>query len=123
VWRDKGEYDKSISDLNESNRLDLKDAYPHWGLGWIYATCPAACYRDGAKAVENARKTCELTQWKEPGVFETLAAAYAENGEFSEAVKWQEKAIELASANDKADLRSRLDLYKSRKPYREKPKN
>lgn len=50
------------------------------------------------------------------------AAAYAENGEFGEAVKWQEKAIELAPTSEKADLRSRLELYKSGKPYRDEPK-
>ena len=50
------------------------------------------------------------------------SAAYAKNGDFDEAVKWQEKAIELAPANEKADLRSRLVLYKSGKPFREKPK-
>ncbi len=51
---------------------------------------------------------------------DTLAAACAENGEFGKAREWQTKAIEhLTHENDKKDYRSRLELYKQGKPYRE----
>ena len=56
---------------------------------------------------------------------ETLAAAYAEDGQFDEAVKWQIKAITFAATDPiatnkvKAQLRSTLALYKQGKPYRE----
>ena len=55
----------------------------------------------------------------------TLAAAYAENREFDKAREWQEKAIALAKDDKEAtdtnreSLRSRLELYKTNKPYRE----
>ena len=60
--------------------------------------------------------------WKESAYLDTLAAAYAEAGEFLSAVKWQDKAISLASEELKGELRSRLDLYKAHKPYRDEPK-
>jgi hypothetical protein len=54
---------------------------------------------------------------------EALAAAYAETGNFSEATKWQKKAIEIL-ARDKAalaDAELRLKLYKSNQPFRDDP--
>jgi tetratricopeptide (TPR) repeat protein len=87
-------------------------------LAWIYATSPDGSLRDGRKAREQALKACELSEWKAGAAIESLAAACAETGSFAEAVKWQEKALELAPPTQKAQLRSRLELYQSGKPYR-----
>ena len=63
---------------------------------------------------------CELTEWTEAGIIDTLAAAYAEIGDFASAIKWQNKAIELEfDAKDKAEFESRLELYQGKKPYRD----
>jgi hypothetical protein len=81
-------------------------------------------YRDGRKAVELAKKACELTEWKDAAVLATLAAAYAEAGQFDEAVKWQKKALEDKdfAASDGEKERTRLKLFEARKPYREEGK-
>ena len=50
---------------------------------------------------------------------DTLAAAYAEAGQFSEAVRWQEKALEDAGIAKNAGSRRRLALYKEGKAFRE----
>ena len=87
---------------------------------WIWATCPEARFRDGKKAVESATRACELTDWKEADVLDTLAAASAEAGDFDAAVKWQEKAQGLYwDALDKEQGLARLSLYRAKKPYRE----
>ena len=53
----------------------------------------------------------------------TLAAACAEAGDFDAAVQWQSKAIELLSDEKrKADYRTRLTLYREKKPYRDSPR-
>ena len=57
------------------------------------AACPEAKYRDGRKAVESATRACELTEWKRSEFLDTLAAAYAESGDFDAAVTWQMRAI------------------------------
>jgi hypothetical protein len=95
----------------------------------MQATCPIEKYRDGKKAVENAKRACALygvDHWK---LAATLAAAYAENGEFDKAREWEEKAIKLVgkdeSATDanKKSLQSRLEHYKADKPHREPMKS
>jgi tetratricopeptide (TPR) repeat protein len=94
-------------------------------LAWFWATCPDEQYLNGSKAIEYATKACELTNWENTSYVDTLAAAYAEAGDFDEAVKWQKKAIELITEEDPAEWRiefpERVKLYQSGKPYREVP--
>ena len=85
AWNDKGEYDRAIADFDQAIRLDPKHAVAYNGRGdaWLRATCPNEKYRDGKRAVESATRACELTDWKKAGHLDTLAAAYAECGDFA----------------------------------------
>jgi len=71
----------------------------------------------------DATKACDLTSWKDAANLDTLAAAYAEQGDFANAVKREEQAIELASGRQKGELQSHLDLFKGHKPFRQEVKN
>ena len=71
--------------------------------------------------MESATKACELTKWKQVGHLDTLAAAYAESGDFDKAVEWETMARDLAMEKNKADYQSRLELYQAHKPYRFDP--
>jgi eukaryotic-like serine/threonine-protein kinase len=92
-------------------------------LAWLMATCRTAELRNGAKAIEHATKACKLTNWKNAGYINTLAAAYAEAGDFDSAVKWQKEAINLLTGKEPAEWRTgfdeRLKLYQSGNPYHE----
>ena len=119
AWRGKKDYDKAIEDFTQATRVD-----PHYGgaynsLAWLRATFPDAKYRDGEQAVEYATKACELSGWKNGEWLSTLAAAYAERGDFEKAVVWQTRALELTSADDAKDLKGQLALYQERRPYRQ----
>jgi len=114
-----GKYDKSISDFQIALRLNLKDEVAYRFLGWIMAACPDAKYRNGQKALEYAMTACEMTGWKDPLNLITIAAAYAEIGDFEQAVTWEQKAIASGlKEQDLIDSQERLELYKQKKPFR-----
>ncbi len=117
AWDDEGEFEKALGDFNEAIRLNPQSVHALNHRAWIRATCPDARFRDGAKAVIDATKCCELTDWKDASVLSSLAAAYAELGDFDRAVEWQKKAIELEP--DDYDLVTKLELYQSGKAFRE----
>jgi len=115
-----GDYRKAFDDFEKAIRLNSGDAFAYNNLAWLLATCPNSAFRDGRKAVEFANKACELTQWKHPDWVDTLAAAFAETGDFAQAIKWETKYLEtpnLAKSNA-AGATIRLKLYQARQPYR-----
>ena len=118
----KGHYEDALADFNEAIRLEPKYARPYDGRAWIWATCPEAKFRDGKRAVESALRACELEAAGGRSNIGTLAAAYAEAGDFENAIKWQLRAVELATTTEKAALLTRLELFRSGKPFREEPK-
>jgi len=112
----KNQYDKATEDYAAAIRLDPRDHEARWSLAWLLATCPRAGLRDGKRAVEHARKACELSGWNDANSLSALAASHAECGDFKKAVRWEKKVIEFQS-DDKAAQR-RLKLYEQNKPYR-----
>ena len=120
AWKSKRAYEKAIADFNEAIRLEPKYAGPYNNRAWLWATCPDAKFRDGKRAVESALRANELTSGKNAYYVGTLAASYAEAGDFVKAVEYQQKANKLDSDDDaKKRGEDRLKLYKEKKPYRE----
>jgi protein O-mannosyl-transferase len=92
-------------------------------LAWVLATCPDASIREGGRAVQLAQQAVQLSGGKDPSLLGTLAAAYAETGQFKEAVSTAEHALEFATAQKNTPqietLRGRLKLYQSGSPFRD----
>lgn len=92
-------------------------------LAWLLSTSPNDEIRDGARAVKLGTEACELTEYKEAHILSTLASAYAEIGNFEEAVKWSTKAVEagkLEKTDSLEQLEKELENYQQKKPWREK---
>ena len=123
VYAQLGKYELAVKNFNKAIELSPKDAQAYDNLAWLLATCPDEQCRDGEEAVRIAKSSCELLGWDNPGVLDTLSAAYAESGQFAEAVKWQTRAIKLAPAGSKAELQSHLQFYQVGKPLRQKDGN
>ena len=114
-----GQYEKALADYRKAIKLDPDDFVFYRDLAWLQAACPEATFRDGKLAVKNATRACELSVWKDDFAVSTLAAAYAEDGDFDMAVKWQLRAIELASTEAKEQYRFCLEHMKKGQPCRD----
>jgi tetratricopeptide (TPR) repeat protein len=119
------EPESALADLEEVMRRapDFPGAANDYA--WTLATNPKDSIRNGHKAVEFAKKACHETDYKHAPTVDTLAAAYAEAGEWEDALKWQQEALTLAEKthpDDVLGMRERLALFKAKKPYREIPK-
>lgn len=112
------QFDKSAADYTEALRLDPRNSRLLNSLSWMLATCPDEKVRDGKRAVELGKQAQELDK-KNANVMDTLAAAYAEAGDFDEAVRWQEQALQDPTAKNNAGYRERLELYRKKMPYRQ----
>jgi tetratricopeptide (TPR) repeat protein len=116
----RGEFDNALKDFSEAIRLDPDYAGAYNNSAWLRATCPDPRYRDAKLAVAEASRACELSGGKQWQCLATLAAAHADKGDFKKAVKVQTSVIDMAPTDrDKREQDTRLDRYKSRKPYRE----
>ena len=125
-YQDRGEDGLAAKDLTDFLRLNPDDENALNNIAWLLATSPDQTIRNGAKALLYADKACDLTHWKNAGYIDTLAAVYAEIGDFEEAVKWQQKAVELMPKGERAEeLALHLKLYQEKQPYHEpaKPKS
>ena len=92
-------------------------------LAWVLATSPDDSLRDGAKAVQLAEQAMRISGRRIPVLFRTLAAAYAERGQFSEAIQTAQQGIELANTQGNSELATELSgniaLYQERRPLRD----
>jgi tetratricopeptide (TPR) repeat protein len=92
-------------------------------LAWLRATANDATLRNGAEAVRLAEALRESGEAARPELLDTLAAAYAEAGDFTRATETARAAADAAdkASNPKlaAQIRQRLTLYEKKQPYRE----
>ena len=89
-------------------------------IAWELATAPNQAKRNGALAVKLAQAAVEATNRVNADYLDTLAAAFAEAGQFDQAVDCQLKALESAPEASKKDFGTRLESYRKKVPYREK---
>ena len=118
-----GKRDEAIAEFRITLELN-----PDWppalnDLAWFRATDPRPEVRDGTEAVALAERACRLTEFRDPLMIGTLAAAYAEAGRFEDAVKTGEQARAVAAAAGKTALAERnwelVEIYRQKKAYHE----
>jgi tetratricopeptide (TPR) repeat protein len=123
VLREQGRIADAVAHWREAIRLDPQDGCAVQRLAWTMATCPDAAIRNAREAVELARWGVKLSEGREPIYLGTLAAAYAEAGRFSDAVKCADRAIAMAAARRESGtadaLRKQREQYQKGRPYRE----
>ena len=92
-------------------------------LAWVFATSPDDSLRDGVKAVHLAQEAMRISNRRIPLLFRTLAAAYAEAGDFSRAIQTSQEGIELANSQGNPglanELQGNISLYQEQRPLRD----
>ena len=118
----KGKFGQAIAHYGTALEIAPHSILTLNNLAWALSTCPDGSLRNGAKAIELAQKADQLAGGKNPAFMRTLAAAYAENGRFNDAIETAQRALQLATAQDNFALASKLekdlDLYRSSIPLR-----
>ncbi|MEX0819723.1 MAG: tetratricopeptide repeat protein, partial [Pirellulaceae bacterium] len=117
-----GKHATAIEDYNAALKLAPENDGILNNLAWVLSTSPKDEVRDGKRAIELATKACEVTNYEKPHILSTLAAAYAETGDFENAIKWSKKCVELGAETlpeQIEQLRDELKHYEQGKPFRE----
>jgi len=121
--RQTGRVEEAVHEYEAALKSEPDSILAQNNLAWLLATSSNASIRDGAKAAQLARQADRLAGGNDPIILHTLAAAYAENRQFPEAVAAAQRALEIADANGitalAESLRSKLALYQAGSPYHE----
>jgi tetratricopeptide (TPR) repeat protein len=114
---------EAVAHWKESLKINPEDMNAQAHLAWVLATSRDASLRDGAKAVELAKKVLQHVGHADVIVLRTLAAGYAESGRFSEAIETAQRALQLAMAQDNSaliwDLQLNIANYQRNLPLRD----
>jgi tetratricopeptide (TPR) repeat protein len=124
AWVLQGDFRAAVAALRQATAIDANNVRPLADLAWLLAVCPADEVRDGAEAVELARRACAITNDTSPVLLNTLSAAYAEVGDFPAAIATAHKALKLVDSRDKFQIqwiRANLACYEAGKPCRPTP--
>jgi len=116
AWMQKRAYRRAFLDLTRALEFDPENTHAANDLAWLLATCPDPIFRDGAQAVRYAEQVCRATDWGNAAYLDTLAAAYAERGDWAKAIWWQERYLALVKNPDDM-ARLRLTRYRHHQAY------
>ena len=108
--------------LPEYSAVIFDEAHEIEGVASDYFGRQISNYRFEELA-RDAEQAMRISGGRIPIIFRTLAAAYAENGRFSEAIQTAQRGIELANSRGNSglatELQSNIVLYQERQPLRD----
>lgn len=105
-----------LEDFDAAVRLSDQSADAYNGRAWLLATTGAGLSRDREQAVTDATRACQLSQWQNADMLNTLAAAHAASDDFKLAASVQQRALELAPSDEKTKYSKALERYKQHQP-------
>jgi protein O-mannosyl-transferase len=125
LWR-QGQLDEAIAQFNACLAVQPNFSQARRALeliAWNMATSPNDSARDGGKALALAQQLSNHPGAPTPTELATLAAAYAELGQYTKAALTVGQAKELAGAQTNLDLVAALqqqaETYQSGRPFRD----
>lgn len=117
LYEKNGQFGAAALDYSQAIAISTNDADAYNDLAWLRATCPIPELRSGTEAIKSAMTACELSNWEKWEYMDTLAAAYAENADFSNAVRIDSRAVNANNITDKSIevIRNHITLFQQRK--------
>jgi tetratricopeptide (TPR) repeat protein len=109
------ELDQVISQVNKKDVALLVTAYEM--RAWLRATSPDPKFRDGKQALIDAKQACKLSHDDDAQSLDTLAAAYAELGDFGAAVEAEDRAIKAQMVSEEFNMATQDIFQKHRKSF------
>lgn len=119
VYVSLGEHEKAIQDYEKTLKLSPEHVTSLNNLAWLLSTSPREKLRNGKRAVELATRASKLTEHKEAYILSTVAAGYAEAGNFGKAIEWVKMALDVADDEMRGQIEKELQSYQNQKPWRE----
>lgn len=113
---------EAINIFLEAAKTDPKDPYSRAGAAWLFATTKDPRIHNPTAAMQLATEAAKLAHQKDATILDVLAAAYATQGDFASAQRWEGKAILAADTEDIPQFQKRLVYYQSNKPWTEDSK-
>ena len=114
AWSWRGDQPHMIETYLRSISIDRTHALAQNNLAWFYAAFPKLELRDGRKAVQYGLQTVAVIP--DGDSLDTLACAYAQIGDFSQAVVTELDALKSAYAPFSSDIQGDLALFQGRPP-------
>jgi tetratricopeptide (TPR) repeat protein len=103
----KGDLEGALEEHDIALRINPDDPENHASLANLYENAPLPRFRDPARAVEHARRACELTHFRQRRFLVLLAGTCVLNHQYGEAAEAAQKvqamsvsALELQDANN-----------------------
>ncbi len=117
-----GKHAEAIPDYEAALKIQPKDPSLLNNLAWVLATSPDDNVRNGKRSIELGEEAAKLTEYKKAHILSTLAAGYAESGDFAKAREWSQKAVEAGDEDKETQeqLKKELASYQAEKPWRER---
>jgi tetratricopeptide (TPR) repeat protein len=112
-----GKHADAVGHLKRAVQLAPDSAGPMVDLAWLLAAAPQEPVRDPGLAVRLSERAVALTQKKDAGALDVLAAAQAANDDFDRAVQTADAALALKPPNAEA-IRARRDGYRQHRAFR-----
>jgi tetratricopeptide (TPR) repeat protein len=117
-----GKCERSLADINRVLSLHPIEDTRAMALNlraWLRVVCPDSSFRNGREALLDAKAACTITNWGNASYLDTLAAVYAELGDFDAALRYEQKAI--ASDHDKelTEPNHRIALFSEHRTVRD----
>jgi tetratricopeptide (TPR) repeat protein len=119
----KGMSEEAVAHFEKALSFDPNNLKALNNLAWVYATSPDPSLRNGPKAVALAERAVRISGVENPFYLHKLAAAYAEAGDFSQALAVAERALQLATDQTNpglaAELQRNIEVYRTKSPLRD----